>query len=111
MSNNRIYIRVKSGGGFWVDKEEYEDSIAGATGVETGQPEDIDKYKKESDEVRDIEVLLKDNHTPKNKERLETRINDQIEKISERKRNEKDKEEKQKLERLQDRLKKLKDKI
>ena len=43
MSSNKIYIRTSRGGGFWVDKDEYESTYAGAKGVKTGQEEPKEK--------------------------------------------------------------------
>lgn len=56
--DNRIYIRMRHGGGFWVTKEEYEQSYADVKGVKTGQDEDEEKYSSIKNQIDRIQKRI-----------------------------------------------------
>ncbi len=88
-----VYIRMKNGGGFWVDKDEYESSYAGAVGVETGEPE-IESFRErhlrynEQERIRlnkvqkEIDELLRRDTKGREIQRKLKEINNKIAKLS-----------------------------
>lgn len=65
MDSDKIYINMGNGGGFWADREEYENIYRDTKGVETGQ-DDYDKEKqiewnKRESDFKNVQQFLDDN--------------------------------------------------